>query len=123
MSRKNYTLVLVLALCTLAFACFLYLRSRPTRRVKNMRPAAASSPSRQSGLTYASTAPLTPVHLEETASSHLTFNWLGDETAYSGEEEVAPNQGFILVGTYGGQQGAGVESLVSLQVRLQDFIR
>ena len=93
-----------------------------------MRPAAVSpsqSPSRQSGLTYASasTAPLTPVHLEETASSHLTFDWLGDETAYSGEEEVAPNQGFILVGTYGGQQGAGVESLVSLQVRLQDFIR
>ena len=87
MSRKKCTLVL---LCTFAFACFLYLR-------------VAVSTSRQDDVaaSAAGTAP---------------FNRLGEETTYYREEKVAPNQGFILVDTYGGQQGSGVESLVSLQV-------
>ena len=50
------------------------------------------------------------------AAGTAPFNRLGEETTYYREEKVAPNQGFILVDTYGGQQGSGVESLVSLQV-------
>lgn len=34
----------------------------------------------------------------------------------TGNEKPAPDQGYLLVHVYGGQQGAGVESLVSLQV-------
>lgn len=42
------------------------------------------------------------------------LSWLSEEeTVY---EKPAPDQGYLLVHEYGGQQGAGVESLVSLQV-------
>ena len=39
------------------------------------------------------------------------------ETAYDAEESLAGDQGFVLVDRYGGQQGGGLNSLVSLQVK------
>lgn len=88
MSGKRDSLVLVLALCIVVFACFLYFRSRRAQVSSNFL-----RPSNQSDVALAATPA---------------------EDSYG--VDISPRQGFIVVAEYDGQQGAGLESLVSLQV-------
>lgn len=88
MSGKRNALVLVLALCTALFACLLYFRSRRVRVDDDH---------------------LRPSHLPGAAIAAVS-------TEESYEVAISPRRGYILVDDYDGQQGAGLESLISLQV-------
>ena len=85
-SRKRYIVVISVVLCMAAFAGYLYLNSHPQRDV----------------------LPLAN-HLEDSAPS-LTV----DDSTYG--VNIEPGQAFVLTDEFDGQQGAGLESLVSLQV-------
>lgn len=87
MNSRSRALIQVIMLCTTAFSCFLYL-SGSRYVTKNRGNNLRPPPPTLSGL-----------GVKETAN-----------------EKPAPDQGYLLVHVYGGQQGAGVESLVSLQV-------
>lgn len=94
MNSRSRALIQVIILCATAFGCFLYLTgsryvSNNGRGNNNMR----TPPPRPNGI-----------------------SWLDEHKGEAAYGEPAPDQGYLLVHMYGGQQGAGVESLVSLQV-------
>ena len=118
MSGKRHSVVLVLALCTAVLAGFVYFRSRRARVSSNiLRPgnihhsdvALAADPASEESYGVASSP--SEVYIRPSNTIHHS-----DVAEESYGVAISPRQGYILVDEYDGQQGAGLESLVSLQV-------